>query len=167
MTTRSRRLTLLMSVVLLLGLPVLGGAQPWVYPDRGQSTQQQEFDRGQCYSWAVAQTGFDPANPRVATGPPPPMMQPGPDGSMFRGAFRGAALGAIGGAIGGDAGKGAAIGAGVGGLFGGFRRMEQLQQEQQMQANYAAQQQGAMAQGHNNYDRAFSACMAGRGYTVR
>jgi len=41
------------------------------------------------------------------------------------------------------------------------------QQEQQMQASYAAQQQGALASGHSNYDRAFSACMGGRGYTVR
>jgi hypothetical protein len=29
-----------------------------------------------------------------------------------------------------------------------------------------AQQQNAMAQGRSNYNRAFSACMSGRGYTV-
>jgi len=29
------------------------------------------------------------------------------------------------------------------------------------------QQQSAVSQGHGNYDRACSACMAGRGYTVR
>src|SRR5258705_6357870 len=102
-TMRLRRLTPLLGGALLLALPALGAAQPWVYPDRGQSQQQQQFDRGQCYSWAVSQTGFDPANPRVASGPPPPQGSPGPDGSMFRGAFRGAALGAVGRPLGGGA----------------------------------------------------------------
>ena len=36
----------------------------------------------------------------------------------------------------------------------------------QMQA-YQARQQGALAQGRTNYNNAFSACMAGRGYVVR
>jgi hypothetical protein len=166
------RPVLMMTAVLVCGavllcLPAVSGAQPWVYPDLGQSPEQQQFDRGQCYSWAVHQTGFDPANPRTATGPPSPQSSPGPDGSMFRGAMGGAALGAVGGAIGGNAGQGAAIGAAVGGLFGGFRRMRELEQQQQMQASYQAQQQSAMAQGHSNYDRAFAACMSGRGYTVR
>ena len=35
------------------------------------------------------------------------------------------------------------------------------------QQSYMAQQQNAMAQGRANYERAFGACMAGRGYTVR
>ena len=152
-------------------------AQPYIYPDRGQSPQQQESDKGQCYGWAVQQTGFDPANPRVAQAPPPPMYQgqpQAPQGGMFRGAAGGAALGAVGGAIGGDAGKGAAIGAGVGALFGGMRRMRYMEEQQQMQQQqqqqqqmYMAQQQNAMAQGRANYERAFGACMAGRGYTVR
>jgi len=167
MLIRLVRASWLMCGVVTLSLAGAAVAQPWIYPNLGQSPQQQEFDRGQCYSWAVQQTGFDPANPRIAIGPPPPQSAPGPDGSMLRGAAGGAALGAIGGAIGGDAGKGAAIGAGVGGLFGGFRRMRQLEEEQQMQASYQAQQQSAMAQGRSNYDRAFSACMSGRGYTVR
>src|SRR5215831_11479085 len=38
--------------------------QPYIYPARGQSPQQEESDKGQCYGWAVQQTGFDPANPR-------------------------------------------------------------------------------------------------------
>lgn len=149
----------------VLSIPALAAAQAFVYPAKGQSPQQQEFDKGQCYSWAVQQSGFDPANPRVATGAPPP--QPGmPRGGLFRGAAGGAALGAVGGAIGGDAGRGAAIGAGVGALFGGMRRMRWAEEEQQQQQNYQAQQQGALAQGHSAYNRAFGACMTGRGYTV-
>jgi len=148
----------------VLSIPTLVVGQTFVYPARGQSPQQQEFDRGQCYSWAVQQSGFDPANPTVAAGPPP---QPGmPQGGLFRGAAGGAALGAVGGAIGGDAGKGAAIGAAVGGLFGVMRRARWQEEQQQQQQSYQAQQQGAMAQGHSAYNRAFGACMTGRGYTV-
>jgi hypothetical protein len=149
---------------LALAIPALAAAQPYVYPARGQSPQQQEFDRGQCYSWAVQQTGFDPANPQVYSGPPP--VAGAPQGGLFRGAAGGAAMGAVGGAIGGDAGKGAAIGAAVGGLFGAIRRARWAEQEQQQQQNYAAQQQGAMAHGRANYNQAFGACMTGRGYTV-
>ncbi len=139
-------------------------AQVFIYPARGQSPQQQEFDKGQCYSWAVQQSGFDPANPRVAAAPPP---SPGaPQGGLFRGAAGGAALGAVGGAIGGNAGEGAAIGAAVGGLFGLIRRARSMEEQQQQQQSYAAQQQSALAQGHAAYNRAFSACMTGRGYTV-
>jgi hypothetical protein len=80
----------------------------YIYPSRGQSPQQQ-IDQGQCYSWAVQQSGFNPANPQIPGGPPP--AAGAPQGGLFRGAAGGAALGAIGGAIGGNAGKGAAIGA--------------------------------------------------------
>lgn len=139
-------------------------AQVFVYPARGQSAQQQEFDRGQCYSWAVQQSGFDPANPVVASAPPPSGGMP--EGGLFRGAAGGAALGAVGGAIGGDAGQGAAIGAAVGGLFGAMRRARWMEEQQTQQQNYANQQQAALARGHSAYNRAFSACMTGRGYSV-
>ncbi|HVG80492.1 MAG TPA: glycine zipper domain-containing protein [Patescibacteria group bacterium] len=139
--------------------------KPFIYPNRGQTAKQEEFDRGQCYSWAVQQSGFDPANPRVAAAAPPPA--PGaPQGGLFRGAAGGAALGAVGGAIGGNAGRGAAIGAAVGGLFGMMRRAEWVDQEQQQQASYQAQQQWSLNQGEGNYHRAFAACMSGRGYTI-
>lgn len=32
----------------------------FVYPNRGQSDEQRDFDRYQCYLWAVDQTGYDP-----------------------------------------------------------------------------------------------------------
>ena len=137
--------------VVVFAVPALASAQPYVYPARGQSAQQEQFDRGQCYSWAVQQTGFDPSNPQVYSGPPP--TAGAPQGRLFRGAAGGAALGAIGGAIGGDAGRGAAIGAGVGGLFGAIRRHRWAEQEQQQQMSYAAQQQGALAHGRANYNR--------------
>jgi len=35
----------------------------YAYPKAGQSTEQQARDRDECHKWAVAQTGFDPAQP--------------------------------------------------------------------------------------------------------
>src|SRR5262244_378576 len=121
---------------LVLFVPIAATAQVFIYPSRGQSPQQEQFDKGQCYSWAVQQSGFDPANPQVYT-PPPPQAGP-PQGGVFRGAASGAALGAVGGAIGGDAGKGAAIGAAVGGVFGLMRRARWADEEQQQQQSYMA-----------------------------
>jgi hypothetical protein len=144
--------------------PAPAASRTFIYPARGQSAQQEEFDRGQCYSWAVQQSGFDPANPQVYT--PPPPTAGAPQGGLFRGAAGGAALGAVGGAIGGNAGEGAAIGAGVGALFGLMRRARWAEEQRQQEQSYQAQQQGAMAQGHAAYNRAFATCMTGRGYTV-
>lgn len=165
--TTPRRLARLVCGALVLCLPALAAAQAFIYPERGQSPQQQEMDRAQCYSWAAQQTGFDPASARVTTAPPPPQQQVVGSGAMLGGAARGAAVGAVGGAIGGDAGKGAAIGAGAGALLGGMRRSREIQADQQAYQSHVAQQQGAHAQGQANYDRAFAACMSGRGYTAR
>ena len=136
----------------------------YIYPSRGQSPQQEQSDRGQCYTWAAQQSGFDPANPRVPGGPPPAMGAP--KGGMFRGAAGGAAMGAIGGAIGGNAGEGAAIGAAAGGVFGGMRRRSSEEQQESQQSAYLEQQQNALNQGRGNFNQAFSVCMTGRGYTV-
>jgi hypothetical protein len=45
--------------------------QPCIYSNQGQSPHQEQFDKGQCYSWAVQQIGFDPSNPQVAMASPP------------------------------------------------------------------------------------------------
>jgi hypothetical protein len=134
-----------------------GDSQVYTYPSRGQSPQQQQTDRGQCYTWAVQQSGFDPANPRVPGGPPPAVGAP--QGGLFRGAAGGAALGAIGGAIGGNAGKGAAIGAGTGAVFGGMRRRRWAEREEFQQTSYLEQQQSALNQGRGNFNQAFGVCM--------
>ena len=131
-----------------------GQAEVFVYPKQGQNQEQFEYDQFQCHKWAKGQTGVDPSQQAQAASPPP---QQG--GEVIRGAAGGAALGAIGGAIGGDAGKGAAIGAGVGAAAGLLRKAKKEQQ------TAAAQQQAQAAQ--SNYDRAYGACMGGRGYQVR
>jgi hypothetical protein len=133
------------------------GADLYIYPNKGHSPEQQSRDRYDCHLWAVQQTGFDPTRAQASAPSPPP-----PQGGVFKGASRGAAVGAIGGALAGDAGTGAAVGAATGGLIGGMKQRGQAQQ-QQAQANQAAQQQNALAA----YNRALSACLFGRSYTVK
>jgi OmpA family protein len=135
-------------VTMLVGSVASGiAAGPYVYPQKGQSPDQQKRDSYECYDWAKKQSGVDP-------GQPPPPAPPGQHaGGTVRGAGRGAAGGAAIGAIAGDAGKGAAAGAVVGGVRG--RR----------QSKAASQQQQAATQ--DSYNRAFAACMDGRGYSVR
>ena len=85
---------------------------------------------------------------------------------MLGGAGIGAALGAIGGAIGGSAGKGAAIGAAGGGLLGGLHSTSQKSSYKKEHKQWEKEQTAQYQQGRNNYNRAYSGCMSGRGYTV-
>jgi hypothetical protein len=121
-----------------------GASGPFVYPQKGQSQAQTDQDHAACDRWARQQTGIDP-------NALPPSGRRG--GKIVGGAAKGAAAGAAVGAIAGDAGTGAGAGAVVGGLAG-RRRAKQDEQAA------ASEQQSA-------YTRAFSACMEGRGYTVR
>jgi len=140
-------------------------AEVYIYPNKGQSASQQAKDQGDCGNWAKQKSGFDPAAPPQATAPPP---QPGaPMGGVLRGGARGAVGGLAIGAIAGNAGKGAAIGAVAGGLLGGMRRVDQVRSEQYSQQQWASQQAATYEQNRANYNRAFGACMEGRGYTVK
>jgi len=155
-------------MILAVSLPLSGvafGQDPIIYPNKGQSAKQQEKDKYECYSWAKGQSGFDPMAPPKATAPPP--AQEAPVGGVVRGGARGAVGGLAIGAIAGDAGKGAAIGAASGALIGGLRRREQVAREEQKQEQWANQQAANYQRGRANYDRAFSACLEGRGYTVK
>lgn len=132
--------------------------EPVIYPAKGQSQKQLEKDKYSCYGWAKNQTGFDPMQPPPTTQAPPP-----PQGERVRGAARGAATGAVIGAIAGDAGKGAAAGAVGGTVLGGAQQRQKRRQsaeaQQQQSADYNAKR--------STYNRAFGACMEGRGYTVK
>lgn len=77
-----------------------------VFPAKGQSQEQMEKDKFECYQWAKGQTGFDPMQAQPSAQAPPPQRQ-GPPGERVRGAARGAAVCAVAGEIASDAGKGA------------------------------------------------------------
>ena len=136
-----------------------------IYPARGQSQDQMEKDKYECYSWAKQQTGFDPMQQPKATAPPP--QQQAQRGGVVRGGARGAAVGAVGGAIAGDTGKGAAIGAASGALVGGMRRRDQQRQQQQAEQQWAQEQAATYAKNRDGYNRAYGACLEGRGYSVK
>jgi len=136
-----------------------------IFPKEGQSQQQMEKDKFTCYSWAKAQSGFDPMSVPQANAPPP--QQQAPQRGMVKGAARGALVGVATGAIAGDAGKGAAIGAVAGGLFGGMRRADQRRQQEQAKEQWAQQQTNAYYQKRETYNRAYSACLEAKGYTVK
>jgi hypothetical protein len=143
------RFSLTLTVVAAGLVALMAGAalaQMYVYPARGQTPQRQQQDQGACSQWAMQQAG----NP-AAVGPPP-----NTEGQVLQGAGRGALVGVIGGAIGGNAGKGAAIGAASGALIGGFRRADQERAYQD-----------AQAQANASWQRAYAACLEGRGYTVK
>ena len=151
-----------LSVLVLFALAVAAPAMAqdlMIFPNNGQDQAQQDQDRGACHVWAVNNSGFDPA---ASPGAPPSSGQAS-QGGVLRGGARGAAGGAIIGAIAGDAGKGAAIGAAGGGLVGGMRRNDQRRNQQAADQQWANQQRA----GRDSYNRALSACLEGKGYTVR
>ena len=163
-----RKRIIQMGVLLYAAVLVAGSAMAqdlFIYPTKGQGKEQMEKDKYECYRWAKDQTGFDPMQQPQATAPPP-QQQPR-QGGLLRGAGRGAAVGAVGGAIGGDAGKGAAIGAASGALIGGMRRRSQARKQQQAEEQWAQEQAAGYQQKRSAYDRAFGACLEGRGYTVK
>ncbi|MEJ2131189.1 MAG: YMGG-like glycine zipper-containing protein [Gammaproteobacteria bacterium] len=138
-------------------VPVAFAQDVYVYPAQGQSPDQQQLDEAQCYAYAKNQTGFDPMTRPTASQPAPQQ-----EGSVVGGAARGAALGAAVGAIAGDAKKGASIGAASGGMMGGMRKRDSQRKQQQWEQQQVAQYE----QNRHNYNRAYSACLQGRGYTV-
>jgi hypothetical protein len=152
-------LVLAVGAAAIATVATLAAAQkPIAYPAKGQSAEQRQKDDAACMAWAKQNTGVDP----VAASQPAP-QQTGPatgGGERVRGAARGAVGGAVVGGIAGDAGAGAGIGAAAGTMAGGARaRQNQAAQNQQAQQ----QQQQAL----NTFNRAWGACMEGRGYTVK
>ena len=132
-----------------------------VYPSKGQSVEKMEKDKAACQAWAKKETGVDPlALAEQSAAQPAPT---GPQGERVRGAARGALTGAAIGAIAGDAGKGAAIGATAGTVAGGARQRGKASAQQQAQQ----QKQAASKESLEKFKRAYSACLEGKGYTVK
>ncbi len=150
--------------------PPAANTEVFAYPQQNQSADQQDRDRYECHEWAVQQTNFDPSAPgtppheqvRVVSGPPP-----GTNTAI--GAVTGAILGAV---IAGprSAGAGAVVGGLTGGAIGSANDAANASEEQAQARAIRAQdarQNAAMEQRALNYRRAISACLEGRGYTVK
>lgn len=143
-------------------------AQVYVYPASGQDDWQLNRDRYECHRWAVRQSGFDPSLPGlppqqrvevVRTGPPP-------GSQVAAGAVTGAVIGA---AVSNpwDRGEGALVGAAAGAMLGAA---VESSQQQRITAAQSAYEQASIAEQERragDYRRAISACLDGRGYSVR
>jgi len=133
----------------------------YAFPAKQQTKEVQDKDESDCYQWAKQNSGIDPLAPAK-----PAQQQEAPQkrGGAVRGAAKGAAVGTAVGAISGDTGKGAAIGAvagGAGGAAGQAKANKAAAQQQQQQAQQAA------ANTKNEFNKAFGACLEGKGYTVK
>lgn len=152
-----KKIQWLIGAALLSSTLVASAQKPIVYPAKGQSTQQQSQDDGECMTWAKQNTGYDPANPAQTA---PATAQPAaPRGGLIKGAAAGAAVGAIGD---NDVGDAAVKGAVIGGVA--QRSRKRGQQEAAATQNQASQQ--AQQEQAATFQRAYGACMSGRGYTV-
>jgi hypothetical protein len=142
----------------------------YVYPTGGQSAAQLDRDRYECHVWAVKQSGFDPSQLHLAPHQRVEVVAMPPAGT---GTLAGAATGAIIGAAVSrprDAGSGAAIGAVAGALIGAASDSARQQQAERVQRSYDArdaEREARIERQSGDYRRAISACLEGRGYTVK
>ena len=143
---------------MLAAASVTWGHGLFIFPNNAQDQNQQDQDEMQCMRAARDRSGFDPMATPTATS-----ARPQTEGGLVRGAARGAVLGAAVGSVTGDTGRGARTGAAGGGVFGGMRRADSNLQQQQ----WANQESSHYRDNRNSWNRAFTACMESRGYTVR
>ncbi len=140
----------------------------YFYPLHGQSAAQQDRDKYECNNWAVQQSGFDPSAPtdpphlrvRVVEGPPP-------GSGVATGAVTGAVVGA---AVSSpwETGQGLALGAIAGAVIGGIAESAAAERARaETEANVNTAQAIRLEDQARNFRRAMSACLEGRGYSVR
>lgn len=146
----------------------------YFYPKQGHnvSPDQQGRDKYECNEWAVQQTGFDPSDPhipphqhlRIVAGGPPP------GAAVGAGAVTGAVVGA---AVSSpfETGRGAVLGGLAGAAIGGIAEAERNEQVHRLQAQADARathaQSAALERKAADFRRALTACLEGRGYSVR
>jgi outer membrane lipoprotein SlyB len=140
------------------------------YPAQGQSPALQDRDRYECYRWAAGQSAFDPSSPHVAPHQRVEVVQdsaPGADPAT--GAMTGAIVGAAVSRPRAAAG-GAFVGAVAGALLGAASEASAAAQTQRLQESADRQESRQTAEIDREagaFRRAMSACLEGRGYTVR
>jgi len=144
----SRIAWLLIAAVFVGAMNDAIGAEMFAYPKKGQSHEQQQADQEYCETWADQQAGSISSSLGGQSSPSQERMRGGP----LRGAMRGRMIG--------EAAGESNAGTMGGGMGGGMirRRIEQKRGEEQLRPAHHGK-----TDAHN---RAFKACMEGRGYTV-
>lgn len=148
----------------------------FIYPASGQSAEQQRRDSLDCRLWAIDQTGFDPTAPvpdSRAEIPQEPRSRNQAASGVLRSTARGAVVGTAAGAIMGNTGRGSLAGTAGGAIVGAGRQVDQRRDQQQASRDLERQQQIREAERQQlqlyrrqAFNRAVTACMEGRGYTV-
>ena len=139
----------------------------YFYPLQGQNETQQDRDRYECFSWATRQTGFDPsrhAAPEEQRAAVVPARSPGQ--AIGAAAAVGAVIGAIA-ARPGNTAEGAVVGAMAGTVLGSAAAAAEQSQSQQVSRYRATRSDRRFDQQAGEFRRAMSACLEGRGYSVK
>ena len=145
-------------------------AEVYIYPARGQGDRQLDRDRYECHNWAVRQSHYNPSDPHLAPHQQIQVVAAPPAGrDTVAGVISGAVTGAI---IAGphDTTEGAMIGAVAGGIMGAMSDSARQKEAQGINTHNAAAEQAERARLETqatDYRRAISACLEGRGYTVK
>ncbi len=141
----------------------------YYYPLRGQTAEQQDRDRYECYLSARQRSGYDPSLVR----PEPPAVKVAPVPPAGHDVVAGAATGAVIGAVVSQpwqTAEGAAIGAAAGAVLGAVSDSARQQQADRVQAAKDQERGRANAQVDAAviaYRNAMQACLEARGYSVR
>ena len=146
----------------------------YAFPQQGQTSSQQSKAESDCYAWAVQNTGSDPfllqkqsQEQAAQTQQAAAQASQGRPGTVGRETLKGAAVGTLIGGISGNEGKGAAYGAAAGLIRGSRRnRAESAQAAQHVEAQGQQIQQATAGQ-IDNFKKAFSVCLEGKGYMVK
>ncbi len=166
-------LVLLLSVMSVCAYAASLGT--YAFPQKGQTPEQQKTDENACAQWASDQTGLNPAvleyQQKEAMAAQQQAVQQqqkaastGTIRRIGRAALTGAALGGIDNGMDDGAGKGAVMG-----LTAATSQSIAKSKEQKIQAGIdSADAQSQQVQADTQkYLRAFSACMEGKGYSIR
>ena len=147
----------------------------YVFPNNGQDASQQSKDEGECYNWAVTNTGSDPfelqkqaSAAQQQTQQQVQAAQRGTQGAGARGALGGAAAGALIGEIADeDRSEAAAWGAALGAVSARRHSRSRSEQAASAAASSGAATQQATAEQMDNFKKAFSVCLESKKYMVK
>lgn len=136
-------------------------ADMYVYPQKGQSAEQTDKDKHECYKWSKDKTGFDPMVAPKASTPAPTVEE------KKGGAVKGAAAGAVAGKVLGNSSKTTKKSAAAGAVVGGAKQSSSNKKQQQAKADWEQKEASNYSAQRNEYNRAYGACLEGRGYSVK
>ena len=148
-------------------VPAVQPTKVYFYPLQGQSEAQQDRDQYECFNWAVRQTGFDPSRHAV---PVEQRAAVEPARSPGQAIGAAAAVGAVIGAIAarpGNTAEGAVVGAMAGTVLGSAAAAAEQSDAERVSRYRERRVDRRFDQQAGEFRRATSACLEGRGYSVK